>query len=98
MAFENEENLATVTVVEDFDPGETRFSSSVFTQTKASPSNDNTPRKAAKEQKIANAQRPINQKAKFFYETKAARKYEKIKQRLRKDERSNRGKQHKRRR
>ena len=91
MEFSNEEQLATVTIVEDFDPVDptsTPHSGAQLNSGEEQKSRSNTrrPARLAQVKTIVKARKPP--KPKFAYETKAARKYEKKKQAARRDEKS----------
>jgi ribosomal RNA-processing protein 17 len=91
MEFSDEEQLATVTIVEDFDlvdPTSTSHPSAQFASDEEQQSQSKTrkPIQPAQVNAVAEALRPS--KPKFAYETKAARKYEKKKQAARRDERA----------
>lgn len=95
MEFENEEQLATVTVVEDFDAADIKLLSSGVDNTKEGQSSSTRasapvrqPSQAQKLLKSKNKSKPT--KPKFRYETKAATKREKVKQRAKREERTKR--------
>lgn len=98
MEFENEEQLAIVTVVEDFDASDLKMLSTGNAPLKdasAPTSRDTHPKARPKDIKVSNARNPVNKKSKFRYEMKGARKHEKIKQRARRDEKGQRSKHRK---
>ena len=89
--FSNEEQLATVTVVEDFDPVDPTSTSHPGTQFALDGEQESRyrirrPVQPAQVKVITKALIPS--KPKFAYETKAARKYEKKKQAARRDEKA----------
>lgn len=91
MEFSNEEQLATVTIVEDFDPLDPTSTSHSGAQLPSdeeqqSRSDIRRPARLAQVKTIVKARKPP--KPKFAYETKAARKYEKKKQATRRDEKT----------
>lgn len=91
MEFSNEEQLATVTILEDFDPVDHTSTShpdvrSGSDEEQKSRSRIRRPVQPAKSRTITKALKPP--KPKFAYETKAARKYEKKKQAARRDEKA----------
>jgi len=99
MEFENEEQVATVTVVEDFDASDLKMLSIGNAPLKDASAprrdRDTHPKPKPKDTKVSNARNPVNKKAKFRYETKPARKHEKMKQRARRDEKGQKSKRHK---
>jgi len=91
MEYSDEEQLATVTIVEDFDPVDTLSMSHLGIQIASD--EEQQPRhrtrrfvQPAQVKAFAKALKPP--KPKFAYETKAARKHEKKKQAARRDEKA----------
>jgi len=92
MEFENEEQLATVTVVEDFDAADLKTLSperATFKENQSKGISGVAKGPPRPQQRPKNA-KPTYTKPKFKYETKAARIHEKIKQRGRREERAKR--------
>ncbi|PVG04870.1 hypothetical protein CPB86DRAFT_792720 [Serendipita vermifera] len=91
MEFEGEEQLATVTIVEEFDADELKNTHSTNGK---DASKHTAPAHLPKKTKPTETHRrkaDIKSKPKFRYETKAARKHEKQKQRARREEKASRG-------
>lgn len=91
MEFSNEEQLATVTIVEDFDPVDPTSTSHPGAQFNSdedqqSRSKTRRPVRPVQDKTIVKAHKPP--KPKFTYETKAARTYEKKKQAARRGEKA----------
>ncbi|KAG8833159.1 hypothetical protein FRC17_011230 [Serendipita sp. 399] len=84
--YQGQEQLANVTIVEEFDPEDLRTANSSLPKLDTY---EERPKKvnSRKEKPIIPA-KPVKQKPKFRYETKAARKFEKLKQRTRRKEQS----------
>lgn len=96
MEFENEEQVATVTIVEDFEASDLKMLSNGSAPPKAPSSKpDHQSSQKSTKSKLAKAKKPVNPKPKFRYETKAAKKHEKIKQKARREEKGNRNNRHK---
>lgn len=91
MEFSNEERLATVTIVEDFDPVDPTSTSYLGAQADSDEEQQSRyrirrPVQHAQVRTIVKALKPP--KPKFTYETKAARKHEKKKQAARRNEKT----------
>jgi ribosomal RNA-processing protein 17 len=91
LEYEGEEQLATVTIVEEFEADDLKNAhpTSIKDEQKLIPAHNLSKRSKANEMR-----RPkpvVKPKAKFRYETKAARKHEKQKQRARREEKASRG-------
>lgn len=91
MEFSNEERLATVTIVEDFDPIDPTSTSHPGVQFASGEEQESRyrlrrPVQPAQVRTITRALKPS--KPKFAYETKAARTYEKKKQAARREEKT----------
>lgn len=67
MEFENEEQVATVTVVEAFDASDLKMLSTGNAPLKdaSAPSRNTHPKAKPKDIKVSNARNPVNKKAKF---------------------------------
>jgi len=91
MGFSNEEQLATVTIVEDFDPVDPASTSHPGVQFTSDEGQQSRPKirgpvRSTQVKTIVKARKPP--KSEFAYETKAVRKYEKKKQAARRDQKS----------
>ncbi|KAG8852278.1 hypothetical protein FRB91_006718 [Serendipita sp. 411] len=84
--YEDQEQLATVTIVEEFNPDDFRSANTGVRKRETAQEHPRKPDR--RKEKALMLSKPSIKKPKFHYETKAARKHEKLKQRARRKDKA----------